>query len=169
MNRPFAGDEPLAEHWVIKDQPEDLLALLEDLVAMRDEEQPFVALPCGVVVVEGGDPRLAGARRCDDEVSEVPALPLCVERLEHLELERLGLDMDAQSDRASAMAPGLFSASRAACNRSPSTRGSYDSNSGSCQYCSNVAADPLDDRGVVDSRGPNIPLEPVKQGGLREV
>ena len=42
-NRPLAADEPLAELWIVEDEPEDLLALLKDLVAMGDEEQPLVA------------------------------------------------------------------------------------------------------------------------------
>src|SRR5580765_3666845 len=37
MDRPLSRDETLAERLIVQDEPEHLLALLEDFVAMRDE------------------------------------------------------------------------------------------------------------------------------------
>lgn len=70
LRRPLAADELLAERAVAHDVGERGLALLQDLVAVGDEEKR-VDLTCVVEssVVESSDHRLAGARCHHDEVA----------------------------------------------------------------------------------------------------
>ena len=98
--------------WFVQNEPEDRLALLEDLVAMRDEEHALEAGLAQSLVVEGGHPRLPRARGRDDEIPEVPALSLGVESLEHFDLKRLGLNVDAQAILCVGIARALLSVER---------------------------------------------------------
>ena len=70
------------------------LALLQDLLAVRDEEQASYRLRCFAepAVVECRDDGLAGAGRGDDQVVPGRALPLDLELLEDLSLVRIGRD-----------------------------------------------------------------------------
>ena len=99
MDRALSRDEALPEHRIVNHQPEDFLALLEDLVAVSHEQQPFIAGLAQPPVVECRDPCLAGPSGSHHQVAEMPPLSLCVERLEHLHLERFGLDVDAKPVR----------------------------------------------------------------------
>jgi len=97
---PRAVDEELAEGGVAQHGAVDGEALLEDLLAVRDEEQggaPAAVELAGVV--EGGGPGLAGAGRGDDEVAGVAAVPLGLQRVEHAALVRLGLGVEVEEER----------------------------------------------------------------------
>src|SRR3954449_5690737 len=96
-HRAFTANEPLAKHWLVQDASKDLLALLEDFVAMGDEEQSFVAGLAETLVVECRNPRLSRAGRRDDEVAEMSTLAFKRERGQDLNLERFGLDVNAES------------------------------------------------------------------------
>ena len=93
----LAADQPLTKTRLAQDELEDLLALTQDLVAVRDEEQgtphTLVAQP---LEIECRNPGLAGAGRCDHEIAVVPAQALRFERLERNRLMRLRRDVDQQ-------------------------------------------------------------------------
>ena len=82
-------DVPLAERHLVQDVAEDLLALLQDLVAMRHEQQALEPLASKALVVERRHPGLARAGWSHHEVAHVAALALGSECLEHFLLERL--------------------------------------------------------------------------------
>ena len=71
--RPLSADPELAEARVTKGVCECCAALFEDLLAVRDEEEPVSRQPFAKArVVDGGHDRLAGTGRGDEEVA-VPA------------------------------------------------------------------------------------------------
>ena len=86
----LAANQPLTEPRLAQDELEDLLALTENLVAVRDEKQgtshTLVAQP---FEIECRDPGLAGAGRCDHEIAVMPAQALRFEGLECDSLMRL--------------------------------------------------------------------------------
>ncbi len=96
--RPGAPDVELAEVRVTEHLAIGATGLLQDLLAMRHEEQARTAagLLGQALVVEGGDDRLAGASRGDEQVA-VPVVhhPLDLELLEHLRLVRVGPHLQA--------------------------------------------------------------------------
>jgi hypothetical protein len=84
-----ASDGSLSEATLAQDHLEDLLALVEDLAPMGDEEETVARqLPSETPVVERGNDRLAGARRRDHEVARVSVRALCGEVFEDLSLMR---------------------------------------------------------------------------------
>ncbi len=67
----------------------DVSGLLEDLVAVSDEQDPSKLRSCRV---EGGEPGLAEAGGHDDEPGAVPVEPGCGERAQRFDLHAPRLD-----------------------------------------------------------------------------
>ena len=96
----FAANQPLTEPRLAQDELEDLLALTQDLVAVRDEEQGMThTLVAQPLEIEGRNPGLAGPGRRDHEITVMPAQALRFEGLECNRLVRLRRDVDQQRQR----------------------------------------------------------------------
>jgi hypothetical protein len=102
-------DVELAELPVSQHRPEDVAALLQDLPAVRDEEETRTRpLAREAAVVEGRDQRLAGPRRRDHKVSMTAmALPLRSELLQDLHLEGIRTQLEGRHGRGRGESPGL--------------------------------------------------------------
>ena len=81
---------------------------------MGNEQQALISRRPESLVVEGGNPGLAGAGGSDNQVPKVATLALGAERFEDLDLEGLRLDVDAAGAvRAAGRDRRLFCASSA--------------------------------------------------------
>ena len=93
----LAGDVQLTERRIAEGDSERREALVEDLLAVRDEQQRGIAteLTAQSVVVERCDDRLAGAGCGNDQIAPAPVnLAFRGELVEDLLLERTGLEIE---------------------------------------------------------------------------
>ena len=104
----LAADQPLTKPRLPEHELEDLLALAEDLVTVRDEEQGMTcALVAQPLEIECRNPGLAGAGRRDHEVAVVSAQALRFEGLQCDSLVRFRRDVDQQRQQESVVFAGV--------------------------------------------------------------
>ena len=167
---PLSADVEFAEGRVARGQPEHRRRLLQDLVAVRDEQErrvvahPFVAAQA--CVVESRDERLAGSRGGDDQVAPASvANPFGFEPIEDRTLERVRGDVDPRQRQVIVARGGLL-----LCGE------------GRHKPIAVVALDVLvfpeglkgktkavDHRRGLGLRQADVPLESVDEGAVREV
>ena len=101
--RASAIDPQFAEAVTPECVPKGPQALVEDLLAMRDEQQPRARQSRAEPgVVDRGHDRLARARRCHEEVAMMPLLTREFDLLEQPLLERLRTKLDRAEDECRA-------------------------------------------------------------------
>ena len=106
---------------IAENRPEHGLTLVEDLVAMGDEQDPLVAGPTQSLIVKGRNPGLPSARWGDDQVLVMASHALGGQCVKDGQLERFRC-WRLQTTTGETGTPAIAVCwSSAACSLSPST------------------------------------------------